>query len=257
MTFPELLLSNLAIVATVFTALWLVSLWVRDASIVDIAWGPSFVVVCWASLLLTGQSNPQSVAIVTLVSIWGIRLCVYLAWRNLGKGEDFRYRSMRDKHGAWFSAISLCSVFLLQAGIVWVVSLPIQAGVALSGELSWLAYLGMLVYALGLTFEAVGDYQLARFKADPTNRGRVMNQGLWRYTRHPNYFGDFLVWWGIYLVACEPSTWWWTVVGPLIMSALLIWVSGVRHLEGSLASRINGYKAYVERTSPFFPLPPK
>jgi len=121
--------------------------------------------------------------------------------------------------------------------------------------LSWL--LGLILWGCGLFFEAVGDFQLARFKADPENRGRVMNRGLWRYTRHPNYFGDFLVWWGFYAVAAEPTSWWWTIIGPLLMSFLLIRVSGVRLLESSLRSRVAGYEDYVRSTSSFFPLPPR
>lgn len=140
---------------------------------------------------------------------------------------------------------------------MWIISLPIQVGVTRPG--AWHAGVagGVVLWAAGLFFEAVGDWQLACFKADPANRDQVMNRGLWRYTRHPNYFGDFLVWWGFYLVAVEPASWWWTIIGPLLMSFLLIRVSGVRLLESSLRSRLSGYEAYLRDTSAFFPLPPK
>ncbi|MCA9200969.1 MAG: DUF1295 domain-containing protein, partial [Planctomycetales bacterium] len=167
------------------------------------------------------------------------------------------YAAMRQRHGRRFSIVSLFTVFGLQGLLTAVISLPLQVGITGTNDLSLISYLGVALWLIGLTFESVGDYQMARFKADVSNRGSVMNQGLWRYTRHPNYFGDFLVWWGFFLVAAEPSSWWWTIVGPLLMSFLLIRVSGVALLESSLRKRIDGYEQYVRDTSAFFPLPPK
>ena len=140
---------------------------------------------------------------------------------------------------------------------MWIIALPLQVGIGLGKDWHALTAIGVILWIAGLLFEAIGDYQLARFKADPANRGRVMNRGLWRYTRHPNYFGDFLVWWGFYCVAAESGSWWWTIIGPLLMSFLLIRVSGVRLLESSLRSRVAGYDEYMRDTSAFFPLPPK
>ena len=164
---------------------------------------------------------------------------------------------MREKHGHHFPLVSLLTVFALQGALIWIISLPVQVGIVRGQNWNAIAVAGVTLCIAGIFFESVGDYQLARFKANPSNKGLVMNQGLWRYTRHPNYFGDFLAWWGFFLLAAEPGSWWWTIAGPLLMSWLLIRVSGVPLLESSLHSRIKGYTAYVASTSAFFPRPPK
>lgn len=254
-----------AVIAGAMVLLWLISLAARDASIVDIFWGPGFVVVAWAVFAwVTGHDLPDGgearrLLLVSLVTVWGLRLGAYLAIRNLGKGEDYRYVAMREKAGGRFWLVSLGKVFLLQGTLMWVVSLPLQGGQLPSAPdtLGALAWAGAGLWAVGLFFEAVGDWQLARFKANPANRGKVMDRGLWRYTRHPNYFGDFLVWWGIYLVALEGHGTWWTIVGPLVMTFLLLKGSGVAVLEKTIGSRRPGYEEYVRRTSAFFPLPPR
>lgn len=251
------LLINLAAVMAMFGALWGVSLARRDASIVDSFWGLAFVLVAWVSLGTSGNASPPALLIVALVSIWGLRLSGYLTWRNWGKPEDYRYRAMRERHGERFPIVSLFTVFGLQGVLVLVVSLPVQIGIAEAEAWSILALSGVFLWLVGLLFETVGDFQLARFKSDPKNEGQVMDRGLWRYTRHPNYFGDFLVWWGLFLVAARADSWWWTIAGPLVMSILLIRVSGVRLLESSLRKRVDGYEEYRRRTSAFFPLPPK
>jgi steroid 5-alpha reductase family enzyme len=174
----------------------------------------------------------------------------------LGKGEDARYRQMREYFGPRFWLLSLPVVFWLQAVLTIVVSLPLVGGQFSSRSFWWLDGAGALVWLVGLLFESIGDWQLSRFKANPANRGKVLDQGLWRYTRHPNYFGDFLVWWGLFLVAAAGGAWW-TVVGPLVMSWLLIRVSGVTLLEKTITSRRPGYAEYQRRTSAFFPLPPR
>jgi steroid 5-alpha reductase family enzyme len=254
----EVLVVNALVLAGLFFGLWLVSLAVRDASIVDIFWGIGFVVVAWATALVADGAAARRVVFVVLVSVWGLRLSGYLAWRNLGKGEDYRYKAMREKYAPRFWLISLWVVFGLQATLAWVVSLPVQGGQVPADPdgLALLDYLGITVWAIGLAFESIGDWQLARFKADPANQGAVMDRGLWRYTRHPNYFGDFLVWWGLYLVALATVDAWWTIVGPIVMSVLLIRVSGAALLERSLRKRRPGYEEYVARTSAFFPRPP-
>jgi steroid 5-alpha reductase family enzyme len=235
-------------------ALWLLSVALKDSSIVDIFWGPGFVLVAWVVALQVGWS-PRGALAVGLVTAWGLRLAAHLAIRNIGKGEDPRYQAMRRARGpAWWWK-SLFIVFAFQGVLMWVVSLPLQQAVVRGGPLGGVDALATAIFAAGLFFEAVGDWQLVRFKARPGNRGRVMDQGLWRYTRHPNYFGDFLVWWGLFGIAVAAGAWW-TVVSPLVMSLLLLRVSGVTLLEQGMRSR-PGYEDYVRRTSTFFPRPPK
>ncbi|MCU1496332.1 MAG: hypothetical protein JWM47_285 [Acidimicrobiales bacterium] len=241
------------------TVTWVVSLAVHDASIVDIVWGAAFVIVTGLAAGLADGAGVRRAVLVAMVAVWGLRLSGYLAWRNLGHGEDYRYQAMRRKYGRRFGLISLFVVFGLQGVLVWVVSLPVQLAVSVDepSGLGPLAYAGVVLWAVGLFFETVGDAQLARFKADETNRGRVMDRGLWRYTRHPNYFGDFCVWWGIFAVAAETGPGRFGVVGPLVMSFLLLRVSGVAMLERTIGQRRPGYDAYVARTSAFFPRPPR
>lgn len=245
------------VLAGAATVLWLVSLAVRDAGIVDIFWGLFFVTAAWTAFFAADGLAARRLLLVVLTSVWGIRLAVYLAWRNLGKGEDYRYVAMRERWGARWWWWSYVQVFLLQGALAWVVSLPVQAGQVPDGPpLGWVALAGSAVWLAGLLFEGIGDLQLARFKADPATTGEVMDRGLWRYTRHPNYFGDFLVWWGIWLVAAESGAWW-TVIGPVVMSILLVRVSGVAMLERTITERRPAYADYARRTSAFIPWKPK
>jgi steroid 5-alpha reductase family enzyme len=239
--------------------LWLASLRLRDASIVDVWWGPGFAAIAVLGFALTGGGHPRRALLLALAGVWGLRLGAYLLWRNAGRGEDPRYQAMRRRWGARFPWVSLATVFSLQGALMWIVSLPLQLGMARPGppRLGLLDALGVALFAVGLFFEAVGDGQLARFKADPANAGRVMDRGLWRFTRHPNYFGDFLVWWGIFAVALATPLGVLSVVGPALMTFLLLRVSGVALLERSIAGRRPGYEAYRRRTSAFFPRPPR
>lgn len=260
----ELLLTNLCVIAGLMFCTWLLSLLLRDVSIVDFVWGAGFVVVGWVTFAnsagsTVGSPTLQKWLIVWLTTLWGLRLSGYLFWRNHGKPEDYRYQEMRDKHGSRFPLRSLWTVFGLQGAIMWLVSLPIQTG-QLAGNQSPvgpMTFAGIAIWLAGFCFESIGDFQLARFKANPENRGQVMESGLWRYTRHPNYFGDFLVWWGLYFVSFGKGTAWWSAIGPIVMSILLFYVSGVSLLEKSLKKHKPGYDAYIRRTSSFFPLPPK
>jgi steroid 5-alpha reductase family enzyme len=259
MSAPGLLALEAGIVLALVTALWAVSVAVRDSSIVDVFWGSGFVVIAWTAFALADGSGARRLLLGVLVTVWGLRLTAYLARRNLGTGEDRRYAAMRRRHGERWPLRSLFVVFWLQGALMWVVSLPVQVAMTdpTPAGLGLLDWAGVALWAVGLCFEAVGDRQLARFKADPANRGRVMDRGLWRYTRHPNYFGDFCVWWGIWLVALAAGSAWWTLAGPILMSVLLIRVSGVTLLERSLVRRREGYADYVARTSAFFPRPPR
>lgn len=247
-------------VAVVMVGTWLVSLPLRNASIVDPVWPVGFVVVGWVAGL-TGRGDALRVGVLlALVTVWGLRLGWHLLRRNAGHGEDFRYVEMREKHGDRFWLISLFTVFVTQGVLMFVVSLPLQLGSGIDGRATGWAVLlvvGAAVWLLGFVFEAVGDAQLAAFKADPASKGQVMDKGLWRYTRHPNYFGDACVWWGIALVAAETTVGKFGLIGAVVMTILLRRVSGVVLLEKSLSRRKEGYAEYVARTSPFFPRPPK
>ncbi len=238
---------------------WLLSLALKNASIVDIVWGFGFVCVAWAVRLRVdeGLAARQNL-LVLMTTVWGLRLAGYLFWRNHGKGEDYRYKAMRKHWGPRFPIISLGTVFGLQGVLMFIVSLPVQLGqTRATPDLGWLAYVGIAVWLVGLFFEVVGDAQLARFKADAANQGKVMNRGLWKYTRHPNYFGDACVWWGIALVAAETTVGKFGLIGAVVMTILLRRVSGVVLLEKSLSRRKEGYAEYVARTSAFIPRPPK
>lgn len=245
-------------IVVVMVATWVVSLVRRDASIVDIVWGAGFVVVAWITRGIGDGLTARRDLLTALVTIWGLRLTVHLWWRSRGQEEDFRYAAMRRRQGPAFPIRSLVTVFGLQGLVMFIVSLPVQlAMVPSQPDLGWLAVAGVALWGVGFFFESVGDAQLSRFRADPTNEGRVMDRGLWRYTRHPNYFGDFCVWWGIFLVAAEVPDARFGVIGPIVMSFMLMRVSGVPMLERSLSRRRDGYAAYVDRTSTFFPRPPR
>ncbi len=245
-----------AVVACGALLLWVASVRLRDASLVDPWWGPGFAAVAWTAVAVAGPS-PRGLLLAALTSAWGLRLGLHLARRRRGHGEDRRYAAMRAAHGERFWWVSLFTVFLLQGALMWIVSWPLQAGAALGrgAPLGILEAAGAVAFLLGLLFEAVGDAQLARFLADPASRGQVMDRGLWAWTRHPNYFGDFTVWWGLGLIALGAGAWW-PLLGPAVMSFLLLRVSGVTLLESTIGARRPGYRAYAARTSAFFPWPP-
>ena len=253
------LLTTLAVTLAIMFVLWLVSLPMKNASIVDIFWGAGFAVIALVTFALTDGYRPRKLLITSLALIWGVRLAIYIGWRNAGKGEDFRYQAMRKRYGTRFAVISLFTVFVLQGVLMWVISLPLQwAQIAREpARLTWLDFLGAGVWAIGLSFEAIGDWQLARFKSNPANKGKVMNRGLWAYTRHPNYFGDALLWWGVFLIALACPRVWWICVSPVLMTTMLMKVSGVALLEKTLVKTKPEYRDYVRRTSAFLPLPPK
>lgn len=245
-------------IAAVMLATWVVSIVVKNASIVDVVWGLGFVGVSWVLVLTIDGDRGRQFLLAILVSLWGLRLAGYLFGRNHGKGEDWRYVVMRKRWGNRFPLVSLVTVFGLQGVIMWLVSLPVQLGNGdASPGIGPIAVMGIMVWLVGILFEAVGDAQLARFKSNPDNAGKVMDKGLWSLTRHPNYFGDSMVWWGIAIVAAENGTGVVGFIGPVVMTFFLMKVSGVPMLERSMAKRKPGYAEYMARTSAFFPRPPK
>jgi steroid 5-alpha reductase family enzyme len=251
-------LTGLGAACVLMVVTWVASLIRRDASLVDRVWGLAFVVLAWTYLLVGGVGTTRAALVVTLVTVWGLRLSAFIAWRNWGHGEDARYAAMRARRPDSFAARSLGTVFLLQAGLAWLISVPLLAAIAVSGPmLGWLDLLGVLLWLVGFVFEALGDHQLSRFLADPANRGMVMDRGLWRYTRHPNYFGDTVVWWAYLAFALSVGAWW-AIAGTTLMSYLIVKVSGValteRRMNRSPSRRV-GHDEYVRRTNAFFPGP--
>jgi len=252
-------LASAITIALVMVTTWIVSVIVRDASIVDPVWPFGFVAVASVAFV-TGEGNSVRRAVVlALVAIWGLRLCAHLVWRRRGgHGEDFRYQAMRRHWGARFPIVSLVTVFGLQGVLMGVVALPVQLGMRGSEPTPpALLAAGIAAWLVGFGFEAIGDAQLTRFRNDPSRAGRVLDTGLWRYTRHPNYFGDACVWWGIALVALGAPAGAFGLIGAAVMTVLLRRVSGVTLLERSLVKRRPGYADYVQRTSAFVPRPPK
>ncbi len=246
-----------AALVAMFSLLWLASLPLRNASIVDMWWGPGFVVAALSYASAHQVLDPRGMAVVAVVTLWAVRLAWHIGRRNVGHGEDPRYAAWRTQHGAswwWFSWVK---VFFLQATVAWIVSWPI--GAALNGVPAFPTArdaVGLLLALFGLGFEAVADAQLRRFKAEAP-RGAICDVGLWRYSRHPNYFGESLVWWGLFLVAAGSPGGWVTIVSPLLITWLLLRVSGVTLLEQGLKASKPGYAEYVRKTSTFVPWPPR
>ncbi|MFO8037340.1 MAG: DUF1295 domain-containing protein [Anaerolineales bacterium] len=244
------------IIWLLMTLLWLWSLYLKDTSIVDTFWGFGFVVTGWVYFALNPSIfEGRKILIMLLVFIWGMRLTIHIYLRNRDKGEDYRYRAWREEAGDSWWWKSYFKVFMLQGLIMWIVSLPLFAAQtrAQPSHFTVLDILGTAVWGIGFYFEAIGDYQLAEFKSKPENEGKLFTSGLWRYTRHPNYFGDAVQWWGFYLIAA--NTWFGaaTIISPLLMTYLLIRVSGVALLEKDLAKNKPGYEEYMEKTNAFFP----
>lgn len=253
------MLIGLAVVIALGILLWLVSLALRDSSIVDIAWGPLLLAIGVAYYVTTAAPGSRAQLMVALVALWAVRLALHIGARNLGHGEDFRYAAWRQQNGARWWWFSYFKVFLLQGVIAWIVAMPLFYAItsdapAALGPLDWA---GVLLFAAGFLFEAIGDEQLRRFKAAPANKGRVMNTGLWRYTRHPNYFGEAVLWWGLGLIGAATPLGWIGLVGPAIITFLLIRVSGVAMLEKTLKNTKPGYAEYIASTPAFFPRVPR
>ena len=246
---------GLLVVAALGFCTWLVSLRTRNVAIVDSLWSLMFLLAA-LTYAAAGHWGPRALLILGLVAVWALRLSVYITWRNWGHGEDRRYQAIRERNepGFWFKSLYL--VFGLQALLAWVISLPLHGAILSDSPLGLTDALGAGLWLVGFAFEAGGDWQLARFKSAPANRGKVMDRGFWRYTRHPNYFGDFTIWWGFYVIALGAGAWW-SVAGPAIMSLLLMRVSGVTLLEKDIGERRPQYAEYIRRTNAFFPGVPR
>ena len=247
-------LSALAVLLIMALTGWIVSVIKRDVSIVDSLWSLFFLAAAVVYLLHSEQAGPRAFLTLALVTIWAIRLAGHITWRNLGRPEDHRYQAIRRNNEPHFRWKSLYIVFGLQGVLAWIVSIPLLAAIASPRAIGMLDFLGVAVWLVGFVFESVADWQLARFKARPENRGQVMDCGLWHYTRHPNYFGEFCIWWGFYFIALGAGGWW-SVISPLLMSFLLLRVSGVALLEKDITERRPAYREYIARTNAFFPGP--
>lgn len=259
MNFSEIYILGFGVILIAVTLLWLVSVFIKNVSIVDMFWGFGFVLTSLVYFFSSSGLEIRRILLLAMVVIWGLRLSGYLTWRNWGKEEDYRYREFRKKYGEnrywWFSFFQ---VFLLQGILMWLISVPLLAGMYYGAKnpLGFLDIAGILIWIIGLTFESGGDYQLARFKSNPKNKGKVLNTGFWKYTRHPNYFGDASVWWGFGLMSIAAGSFL-PVLGSLLMTALIIKVSGVVMLERTLKTSKPEYQEYIEKTSAFLPWFPK
>jgi len=235
---------------------WIVSLFKGDASIVDSLWSLIFLALCLTWFFAYEYTTPRSLIVLALVALWALRLSAYITWRNWDEAEDIRYQALRRKYSSNFAIKSLFIVFLLQGLLAWVISLPLLAVVTGSRPLNLLDALALVMVLFGILFESIADAQLAAFKARPDTQGRILDTGLWRYTRHPNYFGECCVWWGFYLFAVAAGGWW-AILSPLLMTFLLLRVSGVALLEKDIVERRPDYRAYIGRTNAFVPGSPR
>jgi steroid 5-alpha reductase family enzyme len=241
-----------------YISLWFViSLFKRRNDVADVAWGLGFVLLAWTSFFLSGATGTRGVLVGVLVSVWGLRLAWHIHARNRGKAEDYRYLAWRREWGRWFYPRSYAQVYLLQGALLFLISLPVLIiNRNASGTFGLLDGIGACVWLFGFLFESVGDAELARFVKDPANKGRLLQSGLWRYTRHPNYFGEVAQWWGIWLVALGVPGGWFGIIGPLTITILILKVSGIPMLEKKMAENPD-FTEYTRRTSVFFPWFPK
>ena len=263
MAIVELLLINAVFSVALFLGLWMINVAIKDPSFIDSWWALGMVVIAITSFIVTGGQGDHRLALTILCTVWGLRLGIYLLLRWRKHGADRRYATMMglaQKDRGWgYAKASLLLVFALQMPLQFAVALPVQLGqLGGVGPLGILAWSGVVLAVIGIVFESVGDWQLVQFKNNPANAGKVLNTGLWRYTRHPNYFGDACVWWGLWMIAAETG---WagitSVVGPILITFLLTKWSGVPTTEGRMRRKKPDYEAYVAQTSGFIPMPPK
>jgi steroid 5-alpha reductase family enzyme len=248
----DIFLAGLVVALLVTTLTWIVSLLKHDVSIVDSVWSLVLLALCATYFLLYEFSTTRGAIVLVLTAIWALRLSAHITWRNRGEPEDARYQAIREKHSPHFAVKSLGIVFLLQGVLAWIISLPLLAAITGSRPLNLIDAAALALVVFGTLFESIADLQLARFKAAAGNRGRVLDTGLWRYTRHPNYFGECCVWWGFYLFAVAAGGWW-SIISPILMTFLLLRVSGVALLEKDIRERRPDYAGYIKRTNAFIP----
>lgn len=259
MSFFEVYMQAAFAILMMMIILWIISVAIKNVSIVDLFWGVGYVLAASVYFYYSDGNEIRKLTLLTLVAIWGLRLTVYLSFRNIGKGEDYRYQEFRKTYGEhryWW--VSFFQTFLLQGLLMWLISAPLLAAMyyGKDHQLNIFDYVAIIIWLVGFIFEAGGDYQLARFKSDTDNKGKVLQTGFWKYTRHPNYFGDSAVWWAFGLFSIAAGSYL-AVLGSLLMTGLIIKVSGVALLERSLKDKKPEYKDYIRRTSAFFPWPPK
>ena len=246
----------LVLILGIAFAAWGVSVAIRNVAFVDSLWSLFFLVAALVFATAAWPLSARGLLVTVLVAVWALRLSTYITARNWGAPEDYRYRKIRANNEPGFAFKSLYIVFGLQGVLAWIVAMPLVPAIMIPGDIGAIEIAAALLWLVGFTFEAGGDYQLSRFKREASNKGRVLDSGFWRYTRHPNYFGDFCVWWAFYLFAVAAGGWW-TVLSPILMSLLLLKVSGVALLEKTITERRPGYAQYVHRTNAFFPGLPK
>ena len=249
-------LTGLSIVLTMAFFTWLLSLYLKDVSIVDSVWSLMFLGATIGFVLLSANVGTRSMLVTLLVTLWAVRLALHLTIRNWGQPEDQRYVAIREKYSPNFAYKSLVIIFVFQALLAWIVMMPIWPAVTVDMPLALMDIVAAGIVLTGLLFESLADWQLTRFKANPENKGKVMDRGLWRYSRHPNYFGEAVIWWGFYLFALSTGAWW-TILGPLLITWLLLKFSGVVMLEETISQRRPAYRDYIERTNAFVPGKPK
>jgi steroid 5-alpha reductase family enzyme len=252
----EIYASGLAVALLLAVAGWLLSIPRQDVTIVDSLWPAFFVVMTLVYISLAPPLAFRAVILLFVVTVWATRLSVSITLRNRGQPEDRRYQALRAEHEPGFWLKSLYLVFGMQATLAWIISLPLLGALLGTEPLGWLDYAAVLLWLIGFGIETIADQQLAVFNAEPAKRNRVLDRGLWRYSRHPNYFGEFCIWWAFYLFALSAGAWW-SAIGPLLVTLLLLRIAGIRLLEQDIAERRPAYRDYIRRTNAFFPGPPR
>lgn len=251
-----LALAGLATTLALMLGAWLISVATRNTSIVDVFWGLAIAGAGATWAVLGPADGPRSTLAAALAAIWALRLGGHILWRGWGRPEDRRYREIRARNEPGFTAKSVYLVFGLQAVLAWLIAFPLFGTAVSTAPLGPLDYAGLVLWAAGFVFEVVADAQLAAFQRRDASARGVMSTGLWRYSRHPNYFGEFVLWWGLWLMAASGGAWW-TCFGPALLTFFLLKVSGVALTEKDIAGRRPGYQAYLRCTSAFFPAPPR
>ena len=249
-------LYGLAIMLAMGSVTWLYSLYRKNVNIVDSLWSLMFLAGAITYIVLAGELTERNILLLSLVTIWSLRLSLFLALRNWGEDEDRRYREIRANNEPNFNLKSLYIIFGLQALLAWIISIPLLTSISSTVETGLIDIIATAIILTGLVYEATADQQLYRFKSNPDNKGKVLDSGLWAYSRHPNYFGEFLIWWGFFLFALSAGAWW-TLFSPLLMTLLLLKVSGVSLMEKGITERRGQYREYIESTNAFFPGKPR